>query len=250
MELEADIDAASLDFVKLVENPTWKDVLIGLVNKEQLDPWNIDIAEITHKYISVIRGMKQLDLHIPANMILAASVMLRMKSEALVFKPDTPEFLEVPPELSFDTGFTAMESVPGLVPNTLGRMRKVTLGELMDAVEEAFRFESRREARRASRQQLPAEALTSLLDDMEKVDVESLISEVYGRVLGSADQYGLVSFNAVCGGTPKDKVLSLLAVLYLNSSGYVELQQEEFFGEILVRVIDREKSLAKMVMTL
>lgn len=250
MELGAEIDVSSLDFVKLVENPTWKDVLIGLVNKEQLDPWNIDISEITQKYIAVIREMKQLDLHIPANMILAASVMLRMKSEALVLKPDVPEFMDVPPELSFDTAFTAMETVPGLIPNTLGRMRRVTLNELMEAVEEAFRQEGKRQARSASRTELPPEALTALLEDIDKVDVESLISNVYGKVLNSADQYNLVSFSAICGSTSKDKVLSLLAVLYLNTSEYVELRQEEFFGEILIKVLDREKSLAKMTVML
>lgn len=47
------VDYANLNLENLVSEPTWKDILIDLVKKENLDPWNIDIANIVEKYIDM-----------------------------------------------------------------------------------------------------------------------------------------------------------------------------------------------------
>ena len=73
----------NVDLEHLVKQPTWKEMLLDLVVKEQLDPWNIDIGLIAEKYVKHIREMQTLDLHIPANLILAASILLRFKSDAV-----------------------------------------------------------------------------------------------------------------------------------------------------------------------
>ncbi|MCX8199925.1 MAG: segregation/condensation protein A [Candidatus Micrarchaeota archaeon] len=239
-----------LDFIKFVENPTWKDVLLGLVNSEQLDPWNIDVSEITSKYIEVIKGMERLDLHIPANLILAAAILVRIKSEALVFKEyyESDLLNEIPPELNFNVGFNSIESVPELsFKAKFPKKRKVTLQELLDAVEDALASELKHEASRTQRRFLTCADLGL---EIEKIDVEKLISDKYAQVLSSADQYGLVKFSDIAGNSPIEVVHSLLAVLYLRSYEVVDLKQSKFFGDIFVKVIDREKSLAKISLTI
>jgi len=61
------------------------DILLQLVTMGKVDPWNIDIVDITEKYIERIREMQDLDLRISARAILAASILLRMKTEALLY---------------------------------------------------------------------------------------------------------------------------------------------------------------------
>lgn len=246
MEEAAPATGQDLDFIKFVENPTWKDVLLGLVNSEQIDPWNIDIVDITTKYISVVREMKKLDLRIPANMVLAAAIMVRLKSEALVFKEtyESDMLSDVPPELNFNVAFNNMEAIPELTFRAkFPKKRKVTLDELLGAVEDALASEMRRESARAVRVTSPS---TEFVLEIEKVDVEKAIRDKYGQVLASADQYNLVKFSDICGETPKDMVLSLLAVLYLHSYQAVDLRQASFFGEIIIKIIDRKKDLAKI----
>ncbi|MEM3364467.1 MAG: segregation/condensation protein A [Candidatus Micrarchaeia archaeon] len=240
----------SLDFIKFVENPTWKDVLLGLVNSEQIDPWNIDIADITAKYLEVIKDMERLDLHIPANLILAAAILVRIKSEALVFKEYyESDFLnDIPPELNFNIGFTNIESVPELsFKAKFPKKRKVTLQELLDAVEDALASELKHETARTVRRPLTSADLGL---EIEKIDVEKLISDKYSQILSSADQYGLVKFSDIAGDTPIDAVRSLLAVLYLRSYEVIDLEQAKFFGDIIVKVIDKEKDLAKINLTI
>jgi len=239
-----------LDFIKFVENPTWKDVLLGLVNSEQLDPWNIDIVDITSKYLDVIKGMKRLELHIPANLILAAAIMVRIKSEALVFKEyyESDMLTDVPPELDFNIGFNNIEAIPELTFRAkFPKKRKVTLEELLSAVEDALASEMKRERARASISSVHTSADLGL--EIEKIDVEQIIRDKYAQILSRADQYGLIKFSDVCGETPVEIVRSLLAVLYLRAYGAIDLKQTKFFGEIIITVLDKEKDLAKISLT-
>ena len=83
------------NIVDLVNEATWKDLLIELVHKNMLDPWNIDIIDIVDKYVNAVKAMKVLDLRVPANIILAASILLRMKSEMLsINEPEEEEATE------------------------------------------------------------------------------------------------------------------------------------------------------------
>jgi len=127
------------------------------------------------------------------------------------------------------------------------RRRKVTLNELLDAVEEAFKAEAKRETKRAMR---PSSETLQIGMEVEKIDVERIIQDVYDDLLEHSDEYGLVNFWDISGETPKDKVITLLAVLYLRTNNLVDITQEKLFGDILIRVIDREKSIAKMTMVI
>ncbi len=230
---------SDLDFIKLVENPTWKDILVGLVHREELDPWNIDIGEITSKYLEVVRNMKKVDLHIPANIILAAAILLRFKSENLEFKEDEPEMWEeeLPPELDFNPDFTHTESVPTLVFRPrFPKKRKVTLQELVQAVDEALKVETKRESRRRERKEY-VEQIENL--NVEEIDVEEIIRGVYSKVLEKVDKYNIAKFSDLAGETAVEKVRNLLALLYLASSDYVEVFQEKLFDEIFVRITNR-----------
>ncbi|MCS7109693.1 MAG: segregation/condensation protein A, partial [Candidatus Micrarchaeota archaeon] len=86
-----EFDPSSIEQIeKLVYKPTWREILIEIVDSNNLDPWNIDIAIVTNSYIEKIKNMKIEDLHIPANVILAASILLRFKAQAFVFEEPEP----------------------------------------------------------------------------------------------------------------------------------------------------------------
>ena len=74
-----------LNLQEFVKNATWRELLVELVDSNQLDPWNIDIVKVVDSYIAVVRKMQVMDLHIPANIVLAASILLRMKRETITY---------------------------------------------------------------------------------------------------------------------------------------------------------------------
>ena len=228
--------SGELDFVKLVENPTWKDILMGLVHREELDPWDIDLEKITTKYLEVVKNMKKVDLYIPANIILAASILLRFKSERVGFIEEEEEIQEeeFTPEVEFEGEFSERDSIPHLVFRPrFPKKRKVTLEELVKAVDDALKQETKREAYRKERVNY-AKEIEKL--EVEEIDVEEIIRGVYARLVERIDEYGIARFSDIAGKEPVEKIRDLLALLYLATSDYLEVFQEELFSEIYIRV--------------
>jgi len=49
------------------------DILLQLVQMGKVDPWNIDIVDLTEKYIQRLREMKELDLRVSARALQSSS---------------------------------------------------------------------------------------------------------------------------------------------------------------------------------
>ena len=55
-ELQVEVRNSS-DVIALVnKEATWRDLLMDLVDKNKLDPWNIDIIEIVDSYVGVVES--------------------------------------------------------------------------------------------------------------------------------------------------------------------------------------------------
>ncbi|MDP3733993.1 MAG: segregation/condensation protein A, partial [Nanoarchaeota archaeon] len=62
----------------------WKDILYNLIKNEEMDPWDINITVLTQKYIELIKKMQQHDLIISGKVLLAAALLLKIKSAHLL----------------------------------------------------------------------------------------------------------------------------------------------------------------------
>ena len=72
----------NLDLAELAQQPEWKVMLYDVIQKEKMDPWNVDITLLTEKFMENLRQMKQFNFRVPANAILASSILLRFKSDS------------------------------------------------------------------------------------------------------------------------------------------------------------------------
>jgi len=225
----------NVDLEHLVRQPTWKEMLLDLVVKEQLDPWNIDISVIAGKYLQHIREMKALDLHIPANLILAASILLRFKSDAVRLEEEEQV---VESETFIAEGRPPVE-IPMLSLKTrIPPKRKVTLDELVNALEEVFEQQKRREERIAQPEIPPA-----MVIQLPEFNLEQRMAEMHETVKGKADAKGLVTFSQLAGRMTRENVVyALLPLLFLAQNGKINLFQEKFFGEIFVQLLEEGES--------
>lgn len=218
-----------LDIVELVGNATWKELIIALVENNKLDPWNIDITKVVDSYIDTVNKMKLLDLFMPANVIFAASVLLRIKS-------DTMRFFEEPEEQQYEEDAQRPErpEVEELVPRARRQQAsKITLQQLVDALEDAIRVESKR----VERDRFVAEPI-KLSIDVE--DIDKKIEDAMKLVRDNADQYGITAFSAVSRYFSDGYGLLLdffVPLLYLQNKNMIAMSQEEFFGEIMIKAI-------------
>ncbi len=254
-----------LELDRLVEDPTWREMLLDLVSKDQLDPWNIDIVEITRRYIARIKKMKVLDLHIPSNVILAAAILLRFKSETLALENE---------ENVIENEVFIEEPVPVEIPMLELKVRvppkrSVTLGDLIHALEEVIDIEKKRNERK--KRYIPE----FMEIKIPRYDIEEEIKEIYQRTKKLADNTGWLSFSALVkdkypdedsknkNGQKEDNsgeketddddpvriqrniMLTLLPLLYLSQEEKISIIQEKIFGEIFIKVLKESKKEAK-----
>jgi len=216
-----------LDLEKLVAQPTWRDELRLMVEEESLDPWNIDLADIADKFVQRIRKFQTLDLVLPANLILAAAILLHLKSEALKFEEEQVQ----EPETYLDENAAPLE-VPLLTLRTrIPPKRRVTLPELMNALEDAFAYQKKREERLLAP---PPEAMAFMLPEY---NIEERMAQLLARCAELADSEGLVLFSALIRNTSRQEIIqTLMPLLHLTQDGKLNIFQEKLFGEIFVQL--------------
>ena len=75
------------------------DLLLFLIKKEEIDIYEIKIAEITKQYLEYINLMQILDLEIAGEFILMASTLMRIKAKMLLPSEDEEEIEDMKNEL-------------------------------------------------------------------------------------------------------------------------------------------------------
>ncbi|MGC8652088.1 MAG: segregation/condensation protein A [Candidatus Micrarchaeia archaeon] len=218
-----------IDLEGFVRNATWREVLIELVDKNKLDPWDINIAEIADHYLSAVRSMKVLDLHVPANIILAASILLRMKSEMLVLIENEEPQAEAA---------GAVQRIIPEVPTLVSRLRlrpgkRITLSELIDALSDVMKMQPSQRA--AAQPRIP------LGISISAEDIDAKLDGVYAAVEKKADHERMVSFAELVdtNQSPESVLLNLFVpLLLLMHQGRLTLVQDSFFDEIFIMLND------------
>jgi segregation and condensation protein A len=229
----------------IVENDdiSWKSILIDLVNSGEMNPWDIDIGVLTQRYIDAIRQMKEANLKVSGKVLLAAAILLRIKSKRLVGEDmDAFDQLLAASEMTEEQFYDELEQqlakgeVAGLNDQSLElvprlpqpRKRKVSVYDLVRALEKALEVKKRR--------------LFNSLHDVNVVvpektlDIGAAMQSLYAKLLSFfAKGVKKLTFSSlVPGRTRQDKVHTFLPLLHLSNEGKVELEQERHFGEIHV----------------
>ncbi len=155
--------------------------------------------------------------------------MLNADSSAL--KSDMLELEEHAEEIEAGEDFTRpYVPVEGLsIRLRLAPKRRVTLNELIGALEEAMKLKEVREAQTAKET-----SFVPLI--LDHADVEVDVENVYSLVKKNLDSSKMVTYSLLCdAANTENEVLSVfIPLLFLASKDRILLLQENFFGEILI----------------
>ena len=102
-----------------------------------IDPWDIDIARTTEKFLQYIDSLEKRDLRIPARTLLYASILLRMKSDSMEGQREEEE---PEPEMEEIEELEEEEEKEDTLPRPPVRRhtkRPVTLEELISELKKA-----------------------------------------------------------------------------------------------------------------
>jgi len=218
----------------------WQEIIYDLINTEQLDPWNINITLLTEKYLEKIQNLEEADFFISSKVLLAAALLLRIKSEILLNKHiksiDEILFGAKEQKKHILERIELDEEVPILVPRTpMSRVKKVTLQELMDALNKAIVTENRRIKKEIINKNALREAGIAI--PKRKFSIKDKIKEIYERLFGHFEENKgehKVTFTDFVGKNKEERIIAFAPLLHLENQKKVWLEQEAHFEEISI----------------
>ena len=218
---------------------SWQAIIYDLINSEQLDPWDINLGLLANKYLEKIRTLEEANFFVSSKVLLAAALLLRLKSEILLSK-----YIKSIDEILFgkkEEKKYVLERIqidenelPELVPKTpLPRYRKVSLDELMKALDKAINTETRRIRKEISDKQ--AEKLASIVfPKTTRVSIKDRIRKLYARIQTYFKKQHKISYTELVGEKSEERLACFLPILHLDNQEKVWLNQERHFQEIYI----------------
>lgn len=218
----------------------WREILLDLINTEQLDPWDIDLSILADKFFDRVQEYQEMDFFVSSKVILAASLLLRMKSDLLLNKylRGVDDILfgreEIEKQKSTFERIELDEEIPDLIlKSPLPRYRRVTLNELVESLNKAIVTENRRIKKTIVNQN--ALRQTGMTLPKKKEGISERMKKLHGRLKAhfEANQsHKKVTYTNFIGDKKDVRALSFFPMLQLESNGEVWLEQEGVFEEI------------------
>ncbi|MFH1589603.1 MAG: ScpA family protein [archaeon] len=223
---------------------TWQNIIYDLVRSEEMDPWNINISLIAQKFLEKLRNFKDMDFRISGKIVLASAMLLKMKSTRLLDK-DLMEFdsllatseneaYEILEELTseYQREKTDLPTLRPKIPQP--RKRKVSVFDLVEALEKALEVENRRKNYVVPETKTEAPKKTR--------EISLVIMDVYEKIVSffTKSTKKLMFTELIPSDTKEDKVFTFIPLLHLDSQQKINMMQQEHFGEISI-ILNKDK---------
>ena len=216
----------------------WQEIIYDLINTEQLDTWDLNIMVLTDKYLEKIRKIEETDFFVSSKVLLAASLLLRIKSEILLNK-----YIQSIDEILFGKQekkkyslekIELEEEIPELILRSpIPRFKKVTLKELIESLNKAITTENRRIKKEIINRNAFRE--TSFSIPKRKFNVKNKIQEIYRDLFNHFEKNKKnkkISFTEFIEKNKEERIISFLPLLHIENQKKIWLEQENHFEEI------------------
>jgi segregation and condensation protein A len=218
---------------------TWEGLLQRLT--ADMDPWDIDVAELAHRYRDYIHALQELQFEIPGRMVLTCSVLLRMKSDILLASERAPHRDDLVAELEETVNESLEEWIvptdPGGISLPVIRRpsRQVTLLDLRQALQRAMNVSRRRAQRLIERVELEDDYDPFEPFELGGTDFGARLHALFERIRGMLSGRRVLSFFRLLDrGDKEERIQRFFEVLHLMAEGQITCTQNEFLGDILI----------------
>ncbi len=215
-------------------------ILVELAQEGKIDPWDIDILQLTDSFLGRVEELKKMDLRISSRTLLYSAILLRMKSSRILeveeeevneFDSDFFDELDLPEPDEFP--------IPKL-PVRRVSTRPVTLNELILELKKAENTLSRKNEKKARQvaedpHLLSGPQLTTgdVLGIAHEEAIGSRLVLIWARLAELFMIQNVVVFSSFLE-ISEDKIMDYLSLLFLASSRKIWLFQNELFGELYI----------------
>jgi segregation and condensation protein A len=216
----------------------WQEIIYDLINTEELNPWDVDIILLTNKYLEKIKELEEADFFVSSKVLLAASLLLRIKSEFLLNK-----YIKSIDEILFGKKedlrkpferIQLEDEIPELIPRSpMPRFKKVTLKELMESLNKAIITENRRIGKVIINKNALRESSISL--PKSTISIKDKIKDIFARITQHFTKNKEISrmpYKHLHLDKKEEKIACFYPILQLENNDKLWLEQEKHFDEI------------------
>ncbi len=240
------------------------EILVNMARQGKIDPWNVDIVEVTDKYLAHLFQSKAQNLRLTGRTLLFAAILLKLKSNILeginisdfeTQEQNDLEYNDDPLEYSENSEYIPTNNVISIdevlqrrTSVRLNHNRVVTLRDLIRQLEfyemldkkQALKNAHERAKRRVQNYaRLSPEDIINLAHDEYIENGVQRLKANLEEILNRQDRIELNELTLL----GMDRINAYVSLLFLTAESDYDLVQDEFYSDLYV--IKREGSAPK-----
>ena len=239
------------------------EILVNMAKQGKIDPWNVDIVEVTDKYLMHLFQSKAQNLRLTGRTLLFAAILLKLKSnvlegiDVLDFEPQHQDEFNYDDEMPLDyeeeyiptnNVISIDEVLQRRTSVRLNHNRVVTLRDLIRQLEfyemldkkQSLKNAHERAKRRVQNYaRLSPDDIINLAHDEYIENGVQRLKDNLSEILSRQDKIELNELTLL----GMDKISAYISLLFLTVESDYDLEQDEFYGDLYV--IRREENPAE-----
>lgn len=239
------------------------EILVNMAKQGKIDPWNVDIVEVTDKYLMHLFQSKAQNLRLTGRTLLFAAILLKLKSnvlegiDVLDFEPQHQDEFNYDDEmpLDYEEEYIPTNNVIS-IDEVLQRRTSVRLNhnrvvilrdlirqlefyEMLDKKQSLKNAHERAKRRVQNYARLSPDDIINLAHDEYIENGVQRLKANLSEILSRQDKIELNELTLL----GMDKISAYISLLFLTVESDYDLEQDEFYGDLYV--IKREENPAE-----
>lgn len=209
--------------MKDTNDPFWATppyiLLTDILQLDKVEPWNVDVGKLVRQFLQEMKNLGDVNFRVSGNALYSASVIFMKKTRDLV-----------------DLGLIPREEdeeeedieIPLIRPPFRLNNRRITLEELVVAMDEVLSKKSRRGSRAKEKKTEPTPEPVSFKVDMTRADIEETIAEVYEDLRRMMETGEVSKFTDILINNTRQEIVRIFfALLHLHGRAYVDIWMDD-----------------------
>ena len=239
------------------------EILVNMAKQGKIDPWNVDIVEVTDKYLMHLFQSKAQNLRLTGRTLLFAAILLKLKSnvlegiDVLDFEPQHQDEFNYDDEMPLDyeeeyiptnNVISIDEVLKRRTSVRLNHNRVVTLRDLIRQLEFYEMLDKKQSLKNAH------ERAKRRVQNYAKLSPDDIINLAHDEYIENGVQRLKANLSEILSRQDKielneltllgmDKISAYISLLFLTVESDYDLEQDEFYGDLYV--IRREENPAE-----
>ena len=239
------------------------EILVNMAKQGKIDPWNVDIVEVTDKYLMHLFQSKAQNLRLTGRTLLFAAILLKLKSnvlegiDVLDFEPQHQDEFNYDDEMPLDyeeeyiptnNVISIAEVLQRRTSVRLNHNRVVTLRDLIRQLEFYEMLDKKQSLKNAH------ERAKRRVQNYARLSPDDIINLAHDEYIENGVQRLKANLSEILSRQDKielneltllgmDKISAYISLLFLTVESDYDLEQDEFYGDLYV--IKREENPAE-----